>query len=47
MMPRRGSGRLGALLLLATALAGGPGLTALEIRSHTERNAAPHGAQPL
>jgi hypothetical protein len=45
-VPRRLSRALGALLLLATALAGGPSLTALEIWSHLEASASPHGARP-
>jgi len=43
---RRGFRRFGAFLLLGIALAGGPGLTALEVWSHTERNASPHGPRP-
>jgi hypothetical protein len=45
-MPRRGFRRFGASLLLLNALAGGPGIVALEIRSHTERNVSPHGTLP-
>jgi hypothetical protein len=46
MVPRRVSRVFGAVLLLVSAAAGGPGLTALEIWSHLEAGASPHGAWP-